>query len=143
MRALNGERRAAALADDRARSRPRVGPGPKFIDGKPNEGTFRSHQVPLTDPAKNPEHLRQLESWLRSYRPQELFDERGRLKPELAALAPKGDRRMGANPNANGGRLLRDLRMPDFTDYAVDVPKPGAPRDRRYACVGPISCATC
>ena len=71
--------------------------------------------------------MRQLEAWLRSYRPQELFDERGRLKPELAALAPKGDRRMGSNPNANGGRLLRDLRLPDFTDYAVDVPKPGAP----------------
>jgi xylulose-5-phosphate/fructose-6-phosphate phosphoketolase len=101
--------------------------GPAFIDGRPNEGTFRSHQVPLTDPATNPAHLRQLEAWLRSYRPQELFDERGRLKPELAALAPKGDRRMGSNPNANGGRLLRDLRMPDFTDYAVDVPKPGAP----------------
>jgi xylulose-5-phosphate/fructose-6-phosphate phosphoketolase len=101
--------------------------GPAFIDGRPNEGTFRSHQVPLTDPATNPAHLQQLEAWLRSYRPQELFDERGRLKPELAALAPEGDRRMGSNPNANGGRLLRDLRLPDFTDYAVDVPKPGAP----------------
>jgi xylulose-5-phosphate/fructose-6-phosphate phosphoketolase len=99
--------------------------GPKVIDGKANEGTFRSHQVPLSDPAKNPEHLRQLESWLRSYRPEELFDQQGRLKPELAALAPSGDRRMGANPNANGGMLLRDLRMPDFTDYAVDVPKRG------------------
>ncbi len=99
--------------------------GPAFIDGRPNEGTFRSHQVPLTDPATNPAHLRQLEAWLRSYRPQELFDERGRLMPELAALAPKGDRRMGSNPNANGGRLLRDLRLPDFMDYAVDVPKPG------------------
>jgi xylulose-5-phosphate/fructose-6-phosphate phosphoketolase len=99
--------------------------GPKVIDGKANEGTFRSHQVPLSDPAKNPEHLRQLESWLRSYRPEELFDPQGRLKPELAALAPSGERRMGANPNANGGMLLRDLRMPDFTDYAVDVPKRG------------------
>jgi xylulose-5-phosphate/fructose-6-phosphate phosphoketolase len=99
--------------------------GPKVIDGKANEGTFRSHQVPLSDPAKNPEHLRQLESWLRSYRPEELFDQQGRLKPELAALAPSGERRMGANPNANGGMLLRDLRMPDFTDYAVDVPKHG------------------
>ena len=99
--------------------------GPKTIDGKANEGTFRSHQVPLSDPAKNPEHLRQLESWLRSYRPEELFDQRGRLKPELASLAPSGERRMGANPNANGGTLLRDLRMPDFADYAVDVPKPG------------------
>jgi xylulose-5-phosphate/fructose-6-phosphate phosphoketolase len=99
--------------------------GPKMIDGKANEGTFRSHQVPLSDPAKNPEHLQQLESWLRSYRPGELFDGQGRLKPELAALAPSGVRRMGANPNANGGMLLRDLRLPDFTDYAVDVPKPG------------------
>jgi len=99
--------------------------GPKMIDGKANEGTFRSHQVPLSDPAKNPEHLQQLESWLRSYRPEELFDSQGRLKPELAALAPSGMRRMGANPNANGGMLLRDLRLPDFTDYAVDVPKPG------------------
>jgi xylulose-5-phosphate/fructose-6-phosphate phosphoketolase len=99
--------------------------GPKTVDGKANEGTFRSHQVPLSDPAKNPEHLRQLETWLRSYRPEELFDEQGRLKPELAALAPVGERRMGANPNANGGLLLRDLRMPDFTDYAVQVPKPG------------------
>jgi xylulose-5-phosphate/fructose-6-phosphate phosphoketolase len=99
--------------------------GPKVIDGKANEGTFRSHQVPLSDPAKNPEHLRQLESWLRSYRPEELFDPQGRLKPELAALAPSGERRMGANPNANGGMLLRDLRMPDFTEYAVDVPKQG------------------
>jgi xylulose-5-phosphate/fructose-6-phosphate phosphoketolase len=99
--------------------------GPKTIDGKPNEGTFRSHQVPLSDPAKSPEHLRQLESWLRSYRPEELFDAQGRLQPELRALAPSGERRMGANPNANGGILLRDLKMPDFTDYAVDVPKPG------------------
>ena len=99
--------------------------GPKMIDGKANEGTFRSHQVPLSDPAKNPEHLQQLESWLRSYRPEELFDSQGRLKPELAALAPSGMRRMGANPNANGGMLLRDLRLPDFTEYAVDVPKPG------------------
>jgi xylulose-5-phosphate/fructose-6-phosphate phosphoketolase len=99
--------------------------GPKMIDGKANEGTFRSHQVPLTDPAKNPEHLRQLESWLRSYRPEELFDGAGRLISDLAALAPSGARRMGANPNANGGLLLRDLRMPDFTDYAVEVPKPG------------------
>ncbi|HEY2676092.1 MAG TPA: phosphoketolase family protein [Steroidobacteraceae bacterium] len=99
--------------------------GPKMIDGKPNEGTFRSHQVPLSDPAKNPEHLRQLEGWLRSYRPEELFDGNGRLLPELAALAPRGARRMGANPHANGGLLLRDLRMPDFTDYAVAVSKPG------------------
>ena len=100
--------------------------GPKMIDGLPNEGTFRSHQVPLSDPAKNPQHLAQLEAWLRSYRPEELFDSQGHLRPELAALAPKGERRMGANPNANGGKLLRDLRMPDFTEYAVDVAEPGA-----------------
>ncbi len=99
--------------------------GPKTVDGKANEGSFRSHQVPLTDPARNPQHLRQLESWLRSYRPEELFDGQGRLKAELAALAPAGERRMGANPNANGGLLLRDLRMPDFTDYAAAVPQPG------------------
>ena len=99
--------------------------GPKFIDGRKIEGTFRSHQVPLTDPATNPAHLEQLEGWLRSYRPQELFDSQGRLKGELRALAPTGDRRMGANPHANGGKLLRDLRLPDFADYAVDVPKPG------------------
>ncbi|MGC2031096.1 MAG: phosphoketolase family protein [Steroidobacteraceae bacterium] len=101
--------------------------GPKIVDGKPNEGTFRSHQVPLSDPAKNPEHLQQLESWLRSYRPEELFGGDGRLLPELKALAPSGARRMGANPHANGGMLLRDLRMPDFTDHAVDVPQPGMP----------------
>src|SRR6185295_1974191 len=99
--------------------------GPKVVDGRQVEGTFRSHQVPLSDPAAHPEHLAQLEDWLRSYRPEELFDEQGRLKPELAELAPKGERRMGANPHANGGILLRDLRMPDFRDYAADVPSPG------------------
>ena len=99
--------------------------GPAMIDGRPNEGTFRAHQVPLVDPATNPQHLAQLEAWLHSYRPEELFDERGRLVPELAALAPTGARRMGANPHANGGMLLRDLRLPDFADYAVDVPHPG------------------
>ncbi|MDR3415098.1 MAG: phosphoketolase family protein [Nevskia sp.] len=100
--------------------------GPKMVDGVPNEGTFRSHQVPLNDPRTNPEHLKQIEDWLRSYRPEELFDHNGRLKHELAELAPKGERRMGANPHANGGVLLRDLRMPDFRDYAVSVPAPGA-----------------
>ena len=99
--------------------------GPKAIDGHANEGTFRSHQVPLTDPATNPAHLAQLEIWLRSYRPAELFNGQGRLRPELAALAPAGDSRMGANPNANGGLLLRDLRLPDFASYAADVQKPG------------------
>ena len=99
--------------------------GPKFIDGVPIEGTFRSHQVPITDPAKNPEHLAQLEAWLRSYKPEELFDEGGRLHADLAALAPTGNRRMGANPHANGGKLLRELRMPDFREYAVEVKVPG------------------
>ena len=99
--------------------------GPKVVDGVPIEGTFRSHQVPLSDPAKHPEHLQLLEDWLRSYGPEELFDEAGRLRPELAELAPKGTRRMGANPHANGGLLLRDLLMPDFRDHAVDVPVPG------------------
>lgn len=101
--------------------------GPKTIDGIPNEGTFRSHQVPLLVSATTaPQHLEQLENWLRSYKPEELFDEQGRLLPELAELAPKGDRRMGANPHANGGQLLRNLHMPDFCDYAVEVPSPGA-----------------
>ena len=99
--------------------------GPTIVDGRQIEGTFRSHQVPLSDPAAHPEHLQLLEEWLRSYRPEELFDERGRLMSEFADLAPKGDRRMGANPHANGGKLLRDLRMPDFRDYAVDVTSPG------------------
>ena len=100
--------------------------GVKWVDGLQIEGTFRAHQVPLSDPRAHPEHLKQLEAWMRSYRPEELFDEQGRLLPELAELAPKGERRMGANPHANGGLLLRDLIMPDFRDYAVDVPSPGA-----------------
>ena len=100
--------------------------GPKWVDGLQIEGTFRAHQVPLSDPRTHPEHLKQLEEWLRSYRPEELFDEQGRLKPELAELAPKGDRRMGANPHANGGLLLRDLVMPDFRQYGVSVPSPGS-----------------
>src|SRR6266542_3562798 len=99
--------------------------GPKFVDGKPVEGTWRAHQVPVADLALKPEHLKILEEWMKSYRPEELFDETGKLIPELAELAPKGDRRMGANPHANGGLLLKDLRMPDLRDYAVDVPKPG------------------
>jgi xylulose-5-phosphate/fructose-6-phosphate phosphoketolase len=100
--------------------------GPKQVDGQPTEGSFRSHQVPLSEIAKNPEHLAQLEDWLRSYRAEELFDERGRLRSEIAALAPEGERRMGANPHANGGIFLRDLRLPDFRKYAVSVPAPGA-----------------
>jgi len=100
--------------------------GPKWVDGLQIEGTFRAYQVPLSDPATHPEHLTLLEDWLRSYRPDELFDGQGRLKPELAELAPKGDRRMGANPHANGGLLLHDLIMPDFRQYAVNVPVPGS-----------------
>ena len=99
--------------------------GPKFVDGKPVEGTFRSHQVPLSQPAKNPEHLRMLEDWLRSYKPEELFDETGKLRAELAELAPEGDRRMGANPHANGGLLLKSLKLPDYREYALAVPAPG------------------
>jgi xylulose-5-phosphate/fructose-6-phosphate phosphoketolase len=99
--------------------------GPKEVDGKPVEGTWRAHQVPLAGLATNPDHLRQLEEWMRSYRPEELFDAEGRLVAELAELAPRGDRRMGANPHANGGVLLKDLVLPDFRDYAVPVPEPG------------------
>ena len=103
--------------------------GPKVVDGLPNEGTFRAHQVPLSVSATTPPtHLTQLESWLKSYKPEELFDEQGRLLPELAELAPQGNRRMGANPHANGGLLLKDLHMPDFREYAVDVPAPGVAR---------------
>ncbi|NLE11313.1 MAG: phosphoketolase family protein, partial [Actinobacteria bacterium] len=98
--------------------------GPKIVDGLPAEGTFRSHQVPFSD--MTDEHLKLLEDWMRSYRPEELFDETGALRPELAELAPAGTRRMGDNPHANGGLLLRDLRLPDFRDFAVDVPAPGA-----------------
>ena len=100
--------------------------GPKNVDGLQNEGTFRSHQVPIIVDAKHPDHLTQLESWMKSYRPAELFDEKGRLVAELAELAPKGDRRMGANLHANGGILLRELRMPDYHSYAVSVPSPGS-----------------
>jgi xylulose-5-phosphate/fructose-6-phosphate phosphoketolase len=99
--------------------------GPKEVDGKPAEGSWRSHQVPLAEVRTNPAHLRQLEDWLRSYRPGELFTSSGAIRPELAALAPVGDRRMGANPHANGGVLLRDLRLPDFQEYAVEVDAPG------------------
>jgi len=98
--------------------------GPKTVDGLQVEGTFRSHQVPVTDLEK-PEHLKILEQWMRSYRAEELFDQNGRLAPELAALAPKGNRRMGANPHANGGLLLKELKMPDFRQYAVKVTQPG------------------
>ena len=98
--------------------------GPKEVDGKKTEGTWRSHQVPFGD-MSNKEHIKLLENWMKNYKPEELFTDKGAPKPELAALAPKGNRRMGANPHANGGVLLKDLRMPDFRDYAVAVDKPG------------------
>ena len=98
--------------------------GPTEVDGKPVEGTFRAHQVPLDEVHKNPAHLAQLEAWLRSYAPETLFDRHGALLPELAALAPTGTRRMGANPHANGGTIMADLDLPDFRDYAVDVAHP-------------------
>ena len=124
---------AAARAGKKERPRwpmivlrtPKGWTGPKTVDGKKVEGTFRAHQLPLAK-LDNPEHLRLLEAWLKSYRPEELFDARGRLLPALRALAPKGKRRMSANPRADGGRLLKDLRMPDFRDYALPVPAPGA-----------------
>ncbi len=100
--------------------------GPKVVDGLQIEGTFRSHQVPLLVDAEHPNHVKLLENWMKSYKPEELFDENGRLIQQLADLAPKGDRRMGANPHTNGGRLLRDLRMPDYHVHAVTVPSPGA-----------------
>lgn len=99
--------------------------GPREVDGKKTEGFWRSHQVPFSEVAGKPEHLKLLEDWLRSYGPEDLFDAEGRLAPEIRALAPKGRRRMGDNPHANGGLLLKNLRMPDFTDYALEVPHPG------------------
>ena len=99
--------------------------GPKEVDGLPVENTWRSHQVPLAELATKPGHLKMLEEWMKSYKPEELFDKTGRLIPELAALAPKGNLRMGANPHANGGQLMHDLKMPDFRKYAIDVQSPG------------------
>ncbi|MCR4331396.1 MAG: phosphoketolase family protein, partial [Sulfuricaulis sp.] len=125
------KRARAGAAIERARwpmiifKTPKGWTGPKEVDGQKTEGSWRSHQVPFGELAEKPAHLKLLEQWLRSYRPEELFDAHGALKPELAALAPKGTRRMGANPHANGGLLLRDLRLPDFREYAVDVPQPG------------------
>lgn len=120
--------------DDTARPRwpmivlksPKGWTGPKEVDGIKNEGTFRSHQIPVLPDSKHPDHLLLLENWLKSYKPEELFDENGCLLPELSALAPEGDRRMGANPHANGGLLLKELIMPDFRKFAVDVPLPGS-----------------
>ncbi len=99
--------------------------GPKVVDGLKTEGSWRSHQVPFSEMADKPGHIKLLEDWMKSYKPEELFDDSGKLISELAALAPGGERRMGANPHANGGLLLKGLKMPDFRDYAVEVPKPG------------------
>jgi len=103
--------------------------GPKVVDGVRIEGTFRAHQVPLTGVRTNPEHLRMLEAWMKSYRPEELFDARGRLRPELAALAPTGARRMGSNPHANGGAVMVPLKLPDFRSYSIPVSSPGRDLD--------------
>ena len=110
--------------------------GPREVDGKPVEGTWRAHQVPLAAVRENPDHLEQLERWMRSYRPAELFDDSGRLMPELAALAPSGDARMSANPHANGGMLMRDLVVPDFRRYGVEVPTPGTTRTEAMRVLG-------
>jgi xylulose-5-phosphate/fructose-6-phosphate phosphoketolase len=110
--------------------------GPKIVDGKQTEGSFRSHQVPLSGIASNPEHLHLLEEWMRSYSPDELFDENGSLNAELAELPPRGARRMSANPHTNGGLLLRDLNMPDFRAYSIDVPSPGAVDDEATRTLG-------
>jgi len=126
--------RAARSRGFRARPRwplivlrtPKGWTGPKEVDGLPVEGTWRAHQVPLASLHEKPQHLEQLESWMRSYRPEELFDREGRPVAEIVGLAPQGDRRMGANPHANGGLLLRALRVPDFRDHAVEVSEPGA-----------------
>ena len=119
-------------------SSPKGWTGPKVVDGLKIEGTFRAHQVPISDPSQHPAHLKLIEDWLLSYRPDELFDANGRLKDELARLAPTGARRMGSNPHANGGQLLRDLKMPRFQDYAIAVPAPGVtgPGDTRI--LGPF-----
>src|SRR5579872_109636 len=110
--------------------------GPKMVDGVQIEGTFRAHQVPVTDLAAKPEHLKILEQWMQSYKPQELFDRNGKLRPELAQLAPAGKRRMGMNPHANGGLLLQDLKLPDFRQYAVNVPRPGTVQEESTRILG-------
>ena len=129
------EQKARALGPEQAMPRPRwpmIGlrtpkgwTGPKRVDNKQVEGSWRSHQVPISE-FKSSGHVEQLENWLKSYRPEELFDEHGQFRDELAALAPTGQRRMGCNPHANGGALLKPLVMPAFRDHAVAVPKPGA-----------------
>jgi xylulose-5-phosphate/fructose-6-phosphate phosphoketolase len=133
IRAIQGAARGTAAPDGAAPRWPMIvlrspkgWTGPKVVDGLPVEGTWRAHQVPLAEVRTNPEHLRQLEEWLRSYRPQELFGEDGAPRPELLGLVPRGDARLGSSPHANGGLLLRDLELPGFRDYAVPVAVPGA-----------------
>jgi len=127
---IQGDARAAGAPPQRPRwpmivlKTPKGWTGPKEVDGLPTEGTFRSHQVPLAAVRTNPEHLAQLESWMRSYAPEELFDESGQVLAAVSALAPEGEHRMSANPHTNGGLLTRALELPDFRDYAVDVPEP-------------------
>ena len=136
IRAIQREARAQGAANLTGRPRwpaivlrtPKGWTGPKEVDGKPMEGTFRAHQVPFGDVKSNPEHLAQLEAWMRSYGPETLFDDNGTLIPELAALAPRGLRRMSANPHANGGKLLMTLRIPDFRKYALEVTRPATHR---------------
>jgi xylulose-5-phosphate/fructose-6-phosphate phosphoketolase len=132
IRAIQGAARGTAAAGAGLRwpmivmRTPKGWTGPKVVDGLPVEGTWRAHQVPLAEVRTNPEHLRQLEEWLRSYRPQELFGEDGAPRPELLGLVPRGDARLGSSPHGNGGLLLRDLDLPPFRDYAVPVAVPGA-----------------
>jgi xylulose-5-phosphate/fructose-6-phosphate phosphoketolase len=142
--AIQAAWRTGATTDARDRPRwpvivlrtPKGWTGPSEVDGQPVEGTWRSHQVPLAELADRPDHLRMLEAWMRSYRPGELFDDEGRLRPEVAALSPAGDRRMGSNPKAHGGAAHRPLDLPDFRDYAVDVPGPDATRSEPTRVLG-------
>jgi xylulose-5-phosphate/fructose-6-phosphate phosphoketolase len=141
---IRGIQRAAREQGDVAHRRwpmvvlrtPKGWTGPGEVDGLPVEGTWRSHQVPLAEVRTNPDHLRQLEAWLKSYKPEELFDAHGALASKLAALPPQGERRMSANPRANGGLLLHDLRLPDFRDYAVEVGGPGTTTSEATRVVG-------
>ncbi len=127
-RARSGERSGTPSWPMIVLRTPKGWTGPAVVDGLPVEGTWRAHQVPLANVRSDPTHLEMLEAWMRSYRPQELFDASGAPVPELRPLAPRGERRMSANPHANGGELLKDLLLPDFRDYGVDVPAPGATR---------------
>lgn len=137
--------KAAPQEDERPRwpmiilRTPKGWTGPKEVDGLPNTGTFRAHQVPLPiQSTSSSDHLAQLKAWLQSYKPEELFDENGSLKPEITAIAPKGNKRMGLSPYANGGQLLKPLVMPNFTDYAIDVPAPGTIQASSMRALGPF-----